>query len=832
MTGFHWFLVFLAGFAVLSYQRASLIVWTLSFAILLALFTKFALVSGLVMTLTWFVLLFTFVLLNTVPLRRKLISHPVLNFYRKVMPSMSSTEREALAAGTVTWEGDLFRGAPDWEKLLKLPPAKLTAEEQAFINGPVDVLCAMIDDWDITHNLADMPPEMWKYLRHNGFFALIIPKKYGGKEFSAYAHSQILVKIYGRSTTVASTVAVPNSLGPAELLLHYGTEEQKNHYLPRLANGEEIPCFALTGPDAGSDAGSIPDTGVVCWGEHEGEKVLGIRLNFNKRYITLAPVATVVGLAFKLYDPEHLIGKKDSLGITCALIPRSTPNLEIGRRHFPMNIVFQNGPVHGKDVFIPIDYIIGGPKMAGHGWRMLMECLAAGRAISLPASATGGTKMMTFATGAYCRIRRQFNTPIGRFEGIEEVLARMTGHTYMIDAMRSFAASSIDQGEKPAIASAIVKYHATELGRSVANDAMDIHGGKGICLGPKNYLGRGYESIPIAITVEGANILTRNMIIFGQGAMRCHPYIFAELEAATNVDEKERLVAFDKAFIGHLSFSISNVVRSFILSVTAGLFVRAPSGRTKKYYQIATRLSSAFALIADISLITLGGALKRKESISARLGDILSYLYILSTVLKHYHDDGQPADDFPIVQWACENCIYQIQERFAELFQNFPNRPMAWLLQALIFPLGMHFQKPSDKLGHNVVQLMLSPTETRARLAAGTYLAPVEENVLMEVEDALLKSIAVEPIEKTIRQAVKDNLIEGNTMQELAQAAFEKKIISESQNEQIIAAEKARHLVIAVDDFAPEDLARVVISTGQDVMDVFTSPAGYRESQE
>jgi acyl-CoA dehydrogenase len=808
MTGLEWFFVMLACLGVLAYQRASLIVCTLSVAILLFLMTMLSPVSPFGLVTAWLLFFVVFLPLNFLPWRRQLFSKPLLNFYRRVMPSMSRTEREALAAGTVTWEGDLFCGAPCWQKMMKLPKPKVTAEEQAFIDGPVEELCALINDWDITHVRADLSPELWTFLKKNGFFSLIIPKEYGGKQFSAYAHSQILIKVYGISASVATTISVPNSLGPAELLLHYGTPEQKSYYLPRLASGEEIPCFALTGPDAGSDAGSMPDTGIVCWGEHEGKRVLGLRLNFNKRYITLAPVATVVGLAFKLFDPEHLLSEKENVGITCALVPRNTPNMKIGRRHFPLNIVFQNGPVQGKDVFIPVDWIIGGPTMAGQGWRMLMECLAAGRAISLPSSSTGGSKAMAYTAGAYARIRRQFGVPIGNFEGIEEALTRITANTYVIDAARSFTAAAIDAGEKPSIASGIIKYHTTELGRHVANDAMDIHGGKGICLGPKNYLGRGYQSVPIAITVEGANILTRNMIIFGQGAMRCHPYIFAELEAAKMTDEKIRIATFDKAIMGHLGFTLSNFVRTLFLSLTSGIFVQAPAGNTKRYFQHITRFSAAFALLADMSLILLGGALKRKESISARLGDILSYLYLLSTILKYHQDHDKPSDDLPVVRWACQSYLYQIQEKFAELLQNFPNRAVGMLLRFFIFPLGRNFKKPSDKLGHQVAQLIQAPTATRTRISAGAYITASKGNAIASVQDALIKSIAAEPVEKILKTAKKEKLIWGETLLEQAQCAVDKNIISKEQYNQISAAEVARHVVIAVDDFVTEELGR------------------------
>ncbi len=804
--GWIWALGFVMLFSMLAYNRAKLAVWMLGMVIFLLLMTRLSHASTLGLLAAWTLFFVIFLPLKITAWRYKFISKPILKFYQKAMPTMSRTEREALAAGTVAWEGELFRGNPHWNTLLSFPKPKLSDEELAFLNGPVEVLCSMIDDWDITNNRADLPPEIWDFLIKEGFFSLIVSREYGGKEFSAYAHSQVLTKVYSKSASVATTIAVPNSLGPAELLKHYGTSEQKNYYLPRLARGEEIPCFALTGPEAGSDAGAMSDKGVVAWGEINGEKVLGIRLNFDKRYITLAPVATVIGLAFKLYDPEHLIGNKKDLGITCALIPRGTPGMSIGRRHFPVNAAFQNGPIHGKDMFIPVDWIIGGAKMAGQGWRMLMECLAAGRAISLPASSLGGAKMLTYTTGAYARVRRQFNVPIGRFEGIEEALARITGYTYIMDATRSFTASMIDMGEKPAIGSAITKYHVTELGRKVGNDAMDIHGGKGICLGPKNYLGRSYEAIPIAITVEGANILTRSLIIFGQGAMRCHPYVFAEFEAARNKDETESLVEFDKALIGHMSFTISNLVRSVVLGLTAGRLVIAPEGKTKRYFQQATRFSAAFALMADISMLVLGGALKRKETISARLGDILSELYLLSSVLKHYHDQGKNGDDLPIVRWAGLHCLYNIQQSFDELLKNFPSRWIAMLLRFLVFPLGKRFSKPSDKLGHKIAQLILDPTPSRFRLTEGAFVSAVEGNMAAELEDALQKTIAAEPIEKTLKTAVSDGLIENGIMSERAKQAYAKQIISQEQLDIVLQAEEARLRVIAVDDFTTEDL--------------------------
>ena len=798
-----WLLGFLAVFIVLSYNRAALLIHAISFAILIGFSAKFfsptfAIVAGSILAVL-------FIPLLVLPLRRRLFSKPLLSFYRGVMPTMSRTEKEAISAGTVTWEGHLFKGNPNWHQLLKLPSARLTVDEQAFLDGPVEELCGMINDWDITHNLIDMPKEMWEFLKTNGFFSLIIPKQYGGKEFSAYAHSQILTKIGGKSVTVGSTVAVPNSLGPAELLLHYGTQEQKNYYLPRLAKGEEIPCFALTSPDAGSDAGAMHDYGIVCWGQIEGIKTLGIKLTFNKRYITLAPVATVIGLAFKLYDPDHLIGDKNDIGITCALIPRHTQGLVIGRRHFPLNTPFMNGPLSGEDVFIPLEWVIGGKERVGKGWVMLMECLAAGRSISLPASALGGSKVLSYAAGAYARIRKQFNTPIGKFEGVQEPLARIGAFSYIMDAARTFAAATIDAGEKPAVASAIVKYHVTEMGRVIANDGMDIHGGKGICLGPKNYIGRGYESIPIAITVEGANILTRSMIIFGQGALRCHPYVLAELEAAKCDNESEALKRFDKAVFKHIGFGISNIVRSLFLGLSGSFFVRAPNNTFKRYFQHATRFSSCFALLTDVCMLVLGGKLKRKESISARLGDILSYLYLLSAVQKFYHDQGEQEEDVTLVRYASLYCLFEIQERFDHILKNFPNRPLAIILRGLIFPLGQGFYRPLDKLNRKISQLLMEPSGARARLSAGAYLTP-ENNLMGDIQDALLKSIAAEPIEKIIISARKQKKVKGYSLLEQAQSALSQHLINLEQFDLLVQAKEACDKIIAVDDFTSDEL--------------------------
>jgi acyl-CoA dehydrogenase len=653
-----------------------------------------------------------------------------------------------------------------------------------------------------------MPPAVWDFLKSRGFFAMIIPKRYGGLEFSAYGHSCVLAKISSRSATASSTVAVPNSLGPAELLNHYGTEEQKNYYLPRLARGEEVPCFALTGPRAGSDAGSIPDTGIVCRGMWAGSEVIGLKLNFNKRYITLAPVATVIGLAFRMFDPDRLLGDKADIGITCALIPRNTPGVSIGRRHFPLNVPFQNGPIHGKDVFVPLEFIIGGPAMAGSGWRMLVEQLSVGRCISLPSNTTGGAKAGVWATGAYARIRTQFNMPVGRFEGVEAVIARMVGLTYTMDAARSVTAGAIDGGEKPSVPSAMLKYHVTEMGRQVANDAMDVHGGKGICLGPKNYLGRGYQIVPVAITVEGANLLTRNLIIFGQGAIRCHPFVLREMNAARNPDRAAGVDEFDRALFGHIGFTISNAVRSFIMALTHARFTRPPvQGATARYYQHIVRFSASFAFAVDVSMLTLGGYLKKKEGLSARLGDVLSSLYLASMVLKHHENQGRRAEDLPILEWACRNLLYHAQEQLHGLLRNFPNRPLAGVMRVLIFPRGRIYSAPGDRLGRTVAGLVTSPTEVRDRLCQLVYRTVEPGNPLGLLQEALLLAVQLEPLEKRIRvEGVKTGKVTALDMPGRIQQALAAGLVSETEAAALRDYDRKVMDLINVDDFDTSEL--------------------------
>jgi acyl-CoA dehydrogenase len=793
---------------LLAFNRASLWGWLLAIIIFVPVSAALLRISASVFQVVVAIATLVVVVLGIPYLRRKLISYPVLTIFQKILPPVSRTEQEALDAGTVWLDGELFSGNPDWYKLLQCPTSALTEEEQSFLDNEVEELCAMVDDWDITHTRQDLPPEVWQFMKDKGFFGMIIPKMYGGLEFSARAHSAVVTKIASRSTTASVTVMVPNSLGPAELLLHYGTQQQKDQYLPRLAKGQEIPCFALTGPFAGSDAGAIPDYGIVCHGEFNGQKMLGIRLTWEKRYITLAPVATLLGLAFKLYDPNHLAGGEKNLGITLALIPTDTPGVQIGRRHFPLNSAFQNGPTVGNDVFIPMDYVIGGVARIGEGWRMLMECLAAGRSISLPASGVGGCKLAARTSGAYARVRRQFKVPIGKFEGVEEALARIGGHLYAIDAVRRLTAAAVDLGEKPSVISAIAKYHCTEVARKVVNDAMDVHGGKGICLGPSNYLGRGYEQTPIAITVEGANILTRSLMIFGQGAVRAHPYVLKEMQAAHDSDAQRALLDFDAALGGHISFALSNAARALLFGLSGGIGISVPPVANERYYQKLTRYSSAFAFLADVSMLVLGGGLKRREKISARLGDILSQLYIGSAVLKRFEDDGCPEEDRPMLDWAMQDALYKIEGAFDGVLQNFPVRIFAWGARRLMFPWGMRRRPPSDRLGHKVVSLLMHPGASRDRLTAGMYIPDDPDDPVGALEVALQSAIDCEPLRVKMLAARKEGRIRGRALKETDRIAeaCDAGVITNEEGAMLERDLELQRKVIMVDDFAPEQL--------------------------
>jgi len=789
------------------YHRVSLV---RALVVLTCAMIALTLFGGVAIT-GWLCYLLAVAIFAVPTIRQTLVSQKALSLFKKVLPAMSQTEKEALEAGTVWWEAELFKGKPEWKKLQNIADPKLSEAEQAFLDGPVNDVCEMVNDYQVTHELADLPSEVWQYLKDHKFFAMIIKKKYGGLEFSAYAQSLVLQKLTGVSSVLSSTVGVPNSLGPGELLQHYGTEAQKNHYLPRLAEGKEIPCFALTSPEAGSDAGSIPDYGIVCKGDWQGEEVLGMRLTWNKRYITLAPVATVLGLAFKLRDPDGLLGDKQDLGITCALIPTDLKGVEIGNRHFPLNVPFQNGPTQGDDLFVPIDFIIGGQKMAGQGWRMLVECLSVGRGITLPSNSTGGIKSAALATGAYARIRRQFKQPIGRMEGVEEPLARLAGNAYVMDAASNLTVAGIDLGEKPSVISAIVKYHCTHRGQRSIIDAMDIVGGKGICLGPSNFLARGYQGSPIAITVEGANILTRSMIIYGQGAIRCHPYVLNEMEAAYS-ESSDALDKFDSALAGHVSFTMSNLVRSLWFGLTDGRGSDAPTPlnktdkQTQRYYQQLNRYSANLALLSDISMAVLGGSLKRRERLSARLGDILSQLYLGSATLKRFESEGSHAEDLPLVHWGMQDSLRQTEIAIDEFLANFPSPVIGRLLRVVLMPFGRIRRAPNDKLDSQVAHIIQTPSETRSRIGRGQYLEATEHNPVGKIEKALEVILQAEPLfDKVCKETHQKRAF--LRLDLVAQLGLEKGILTEKEAALLVSAEEHRLYTINVDDFSPEKLA-------------------------
>jgi acyl-CoA dehydrogenase len=731
--------------------------------------------------------------------RRDFITKPIFSWAHGVLPPMSDTEREALEAGDVWWDADLFTGNPDWAKLLAYPQATLTAEEKAFLTGPVDELCAMLDDWKINWEWRDLPPEVWDFIKRHKFFGMIIPKEYGGLGFTPYAHSEVVRKLSSRSLTAAVTVMVPNSLGPGELLMRFGTPEQQQRWLPRLADGRDIPCFGLTSPEAGSDAASMIDSGVICKGNFEGREVLGLKLNWHKRYITLGPVATLLGLAFKAYDPDHLVGSEEELGITVALIPTDLPGVEISRRHLPAMQVFQNGPNWGHDVFIPLDHIIGGQERIGQGWKMLMTALAAGRGISLPSLSAAGAAYAARTTGAYARIREQFGIAIGKFEGIEEPLARIAATAYLLDAARRLTCAALNQEQHPAVISGIMKLQATERMRIAIDDAMDIHAGKAVIDGPQNYLGNLYRSVPVGITVEGANILTRNLIVFGQGAIRAHPYLLEEINALGDADRARGLDAFDKAFWKHVGHSITTLFRAWGRSWSFGLFAPAPdAGAATSFYRQLSRHASAFALCADMALLTLGGALKRKEMLSARFGDILSELYLLSAALKRWQDEGRHHEDFAALEWCMASGFKTIENRFAEILANLPNRVVGVILKFLIQPFGARVLGPSDRVVHACAQLVLEPSIARDRLTPD--LSHVEDDGgLARLEKAFRLVSGAEDVARKMHAARLHDWKE----------AVAKGVITQGEAGRIAAAQEAVAKVIEVDDFAPEALSPI-----------------------
>jgi len=811
---FYWIAALLVGAMALMQLRASAWIWLLAILLWIGGGFRFAGIGALAAVLLLLLMVIPTLIVAIKPLRYTLLSRPILQIFQRILPRMSGTERDAIEAGTTWWDAELFSGKPAWDRLLQLPAPKLTIEEQDFFDNEVEQLCGLVSDWESTEIWQDLSPQAWQFVKEKGFLGMIIPKRYGGKEFSAYMHSQVIMKLSSHCSAAAISVMVPNSLGPAELLLQYGTEVQKDYFLPRLAAGEEIPCFALTSPYAGSDAAAIPDIGVVCVGNYDGQEMLGFRITWDKRYITLGPVATVLGLAFRVHDPDHLLAADGStdLGITCALIPASHPGVVTGRRHWPLNAVFQNGPTSGKDVFIPLDWVIGGRDMIGKGWRMLMECLAAGRAISLPSSTVGFSKLAVRGTSAYVAMRHQFKIPIGKFEGVHEMLARMGGNLYLMDAVRRLSALAVDAGEKPSVISAISKYHVTERGRVLVNAGMDVLGGKGICMGPNNFLARSYQQMPIAITVEGANILTRCLIIFGQGAIRCHPYVLKEMAAAGEEDQSKALADFDQAFFAHISFVFANFSRTLLAGLTSGSLPGAPSAapaELRHFYRAVNRMSAAFALLSDMSMFVIGGSLKFRERISGRLGDILSQLYLVSSVLKRYEDDGRPQEDLPYVHWAIQDSLHQAQEAYLGVLDNFPNRALAILLRFIAFPFGRPYKLPSDALDSTVARIMQTDSDSRDRLTAGMHMPSTGQSPHAFGELAFQLIPQVNAIEARLKPAIQagtlpplpQSLVE---MQRWITAAAASGDITEAEQQVLHDFAHCGDISVQVDDF-PQD---------------------------
>jgi acyl-CoA dehydrogenase len=764
-------------------------------------------------------LLLALALLITLPgdLRLDKFSRPLLGWVRSRLPKLSPTEQEALNSGSVDWDGELFSGKPEWNKLLDAAPAHLTSEEQAFLDGPVEELCKMLDDWQITHEHYDLPDKVWKFIRDKGFFGLVIPKEDGGLGFSNTAHSEIVMKISTRSVSAAVTVMVPNSLGPGELLMHYGTDDQKHHYLPRLAKGKEIPCFALTSPVAGSDAGAIPDKGIVCKGEWNGKEVLGLKVTWNKRYITLAPVATLIGLAIKVYDPEHLIGDQDDIGVTCVMVPRDTDGVNAGARHLPMNTVFMNGPTWGTEVFIPMEQVIGGQDMLGKGWKMLLECLSIGRSISLPALGTGAGKFASLATGAYAYTREQFGRTISQFEGVQEALEPIAGYTYMMDAARLLTAGMLDRGVRPSVPSAVLKYRNTDLMREVINHAMDVVAGRGVITGPRNFLARAYQAVPIGITVEGANILTRSLMIFGQGAIRCHPFIVEEIEAAGMEDQDKAAKQFDGIFYRHLAHTTRNALRAFVLGLSKGWLETAPrQGDIQKYYRQLGRFSAAFALMTDVTLLTVGGGLKARQRLSGRMADCLVHLYYATAVIKQWHEEGYPDDQRDLVEWCLQTCLHDLQDSMRDAIINFPVPALRWPLRLIVFPLGATgLNGPDDKLGAKVAATIVNDTPVRQRISRGTFINMDPDDPLGRVLNAYKLANETAEMRQRLHEAIRSRdedeldgiaLLMGHQRKELVDWACAQGIIKADECPKMEEALTALYDVIRVDAFDADGL--------------------------
>jgi acyl-CoA dehydrogenase len=800
-------LLALALFFALAMNRASFRTWAIATAIYtLALQIAFGFplwsFSG------WLVagLLYAAGLPNV---KRSYITTPVFRALKGAMPSISETEREALEAGTTGWDAELFSGRPDFSKLRRVAPITLTDEEQAFLDGPTEELCRKIDDWHVRHELHDIPDDIWQFVRDKGFLGMLISKEHGGLGFSAQAQSLILGKISTKSPDVCIIVMVPNSLGPGELIEHYGTAQQKAHYLPRLAKGAEIPCFALTGPFSGSDAAAMRDLGIVTKGMHDGVETLGVKLTWDKRYITLAPKATLLGLAFRLLDPDNHLGQGEEVGITLALIPTDHPGVETGRRHLPSGAAFPNGPTRGRDVFIPMDWIIGGPDRAGQGWRMLMSCLAAGRAVSLPATGAAAAKAVARHSTAYARVRKQFGLPIGYMEGVEEPLARIVENAYGLEAARAVTCSMLSAGEKPAVISALLKYLSTARMRQSVNDGLDIHGGRGICDGPSNYLQAAYQMVPVGITVEGANILTRSLIVFAQGALRSHPYLLQEIEALNDEDRTQGIERFETVFDDHRAFLLSNATGAVFHNVTFGWFAAAPldAGDMKRWWKQLSRAARSFALVADVTVALLGGGMKTKQKITGRMADALAELYLLSSILKRYQDDGRQWADRKLVNYCAQNCLARFDAAMRGVLDNFPVRWAAWIMGPLVLPFGVR-RGASDKQGKAIVRQALEPGDFRDRLTRDIYMPGNVDDAVGLLEAALEKTVANEEAGKKLERAIRKGEVQRFHDRDWIKQAEEKGVLTAGEARELSELRDLVARVIAVDDFAPEDIAR------------------------
>lgn len=778
---------------------------TIVVSILAALISPWSLIIGLPLILISLVLVIE-------PLRMQVLTKPAYNTLANAMPSMSTTEREALDAGTSWWEKELFMGAPDWEKFNDYPYPTLSKEEQSFLDNEVEQLCQLLNEWEI-HQNKDLNEQTWQFIKEKGFFGLIIPKEYGGREFTSFAQSRIMSKIASRSLTAAVTCMVPNSLGPGELLLNYGTDEQKNRYLPGLAKGEEIPCFGLTSPEAGSDAGAIPDTGVVCYGDFEGQQTLGLKMNFSKRWITLAPVATVVGLAFKLYDPEGLLGDKSKTeyGITCALIPASHEGVVVGPRHHPGGSPFMNGTVEGRDVFIPIDWIIGGAENAGKGWRMLMECLAVGRGISLPALSTAASEMTYLSVGAFAKIRQQFKLSVGQFEGVQEVSSEIVSSTYKLEAFRYLVTCGLNQGGKPAVMTAMAKYYATETMRKLVNHGMDITGGRGIQQGPRNFLANMYQAIPISITVEGANILSRSLMIFGQGSMRCHPYLFEELQLLQAEDKNVALETFNTMLYQHLGYTLNRAARAFTYGWFGSSQHRPDSADkfTQPYYKIINRLSADFALTADMCLGLLAGDIKRKEMLSGRLADIHSHMFIATAILKFYEHGQRSEAEQLHAQLALDETLYLAQEAFFGLFDNFPIPIASGLVKFVCFPFGRPLKKPSDRQKSEAAELIMQNNPFRDYLKTQVYYSVNPQDAFGRMEATFNLLTTVENEWNHFKKAESKGEYQGLTFEERLADAVSRGAIQQDLANKLAEYNALRYDSMLTDIF-DEKLERVL----------------------